>query len=382
VTTEAKSCIPANDTNIDFDNVLETIELLLHYSKKSHINKGKKGKSTECYTACMEDLLKKINALYEVQVYSPEKVAKGFLSENHVLTDRSNKANKYFLKKYRFDNKEKIEEIHAAKKYFAQGGIPVILPILNNENATYFFFEEGYFALFPFIDGRHIDRDNLTETAAISLGETLAKIHLLGKESTLPMKDYFKGWNKEKFIAKADELAALIHEKSELDEFDTNALKSIEMRKSLIEANTFTFEDLHIPSDCLIHGDYHDANIFFDTEDNVEYVFDFEKVQYAPRVYELIRSLMYMFFDSAFSMQHLELGKLYIESYSTMYPISKEELRAGLKLFYLRQVHGFWVEGEHYINHNYRVDQFLISGYNSVKYLTEHFDELEKALFD
>ncbi|MES2224695.1 MAG: phosphotransferase [Patescibacteria group bacterium] len=330
----------------------------------------------------MEDLLKKINTLYEVQVYSPEKVAKGFLSENHVLTGRSDKTKKYFLKKYRFDNKEKIEEIHATKKYFADGGIPVILPILNNENKTYFFFEEGYFALFPFIDGRHIDRDDLTETAAISLGETIAKIHLLGKDSTLFMKDHFKGWDKEKFLVKADQLAALIHEKKEFDEFDRNALKSIEMRKALIEANTFTFEDLHIPSDCLIHGDYHDANIFFDDEDYVEYVFDFEKVQYAPRVYELIRSLMYMFFDSAFSMQHIGLGKLYIESYSKVYPISKDELRAGLKLFYLRQVHGFWVEGEHYINHNYRVDQFLISGYNSVKYLTEHFDELEKELFD
>ena len=325
----------------------------------------------------MQEIILKINKLYNIQIHSTDKVEKGFLSENYILTDISKK---YFLKRYRFNIEEKIIEIHTAKQYFADGGIPVILPILNNEQKTYFYFEGGYFALFPFIDGSHIERDSLTETATISLGEMLGKIHLRGKESTLPRKDVFTGWDKEKLIARADQLIAIINEKEELNEFDRNALEGVNFRKKLIESNTAVFEDLGIPSNCLIHGDYHDTNIFFDDSGNVEYVFDFEKVTYAPRVFELVRSMIFMFFDGTMEKQKIALARLYIESYSKIYPISKEELQAGFKLFYLRQLHGFWVETEHYINKNYRVDHFLSSGYKSAKYLSENLDELVEKL--
>lgn len=122
----------------------------------------------------MENLISKINHLYGLQLHSSEKVTKGFLSENHILLSDNNK---YFLKKYRFDRQERIEEIHSAKKYFADGGIPVILPITNTEGNTFFLFENGYFALFPFVSGIQLERGTLTDTAIISLGKMLGKIH-------------------------------------------------------------------------------------------------------------------------------------------------------------------------------------------------------------
>jgi hypothetical protein len=98
----------------------------------------------------MEGLIKEINRRYCLKAHFINKVDKGFLTENHILFDSTNK---YFLKRYRFDKKEKIEEIHNAKKYFAQGGIPVILPIIHKEGNTFLFFDGAYFALFPFVDG-------------------------------------------------------------------------------------------------------------------------------------------------------------------------------------------------------------------------------------
>ena len=48
------------------------------------------------------------------------------MSENYKI---STKDKDYFLKKYRFNDKEKIQEVHSSKKYFCEGGIPVIMPI-------------------------------------------------------------------------------------------------------------------------------------------------------------------------------------------------------------------------------------------------------------
>ncbi len=325
----------------------------------------------------MENLLSEIKSLYGLDLHSPEKIERGYLSENHVLTDS---ATKYFLKRYRFDREEKVAEVHAAKRYFSDGGIPVILPLPNKNGKTFFSYEGGYFAIFPFIDGRHIQRESLTEAAAVSMGKMLGKIHLLGMKSPLSAEDHFSGWDKEKFLAKADLIISIINEKAELDDFDKKALQTIQLRRQLIEENTINFEDLGLSSNCLIHGDYHEMNMFFDDNDNVEYVFDWEKITIAPRMFELMRSVIYVFFGDSFDEKSIHLARTYINAYTSVVPTSEEELTKGLQLFYLRQLHGFWVENEHYLKNNYRVDRFLISRSDSTKYMAEHLDELTKKL--
>lgn len=136
----------------------------------------------------MEQILLKLNQLYGINVSSFKKVEKGFLSDNYFLSDG---IKNFFLKKYRFDNSNRIAEVHFSKKYFADGGIPVILPISLLDGKTFFECDTAYYALFPFVEGRHFERGDLSESAIISLGQMLGKIHLLGKESKLVIDDRF-----------------------------------------------------------------------------------------------------------------------------------------------------------------------------------------------
>jgi len=326
----------------------------------------------------MEELLSKINELYGIQVDSTEKVEKGFLSENYILIDRSKK---YFLKKYRFSKKEKIEEIHSVKKYFASGGIPVILPLINKEQSTFFTLENKYFALFPFIEGRQLEIGSLTDTAMMSLGEMLGKIHLLGKEAKLPITEEFKGWDKTKTLKKYNDITFVIKEQKELSDFDKLALQDLDFRRSLIESNKVNYEDLDLKNDHLIHGDYHTDNVFFNEDDHVSFVFDFEKYTRAPRVFELMRSLVLILFNENFGTEKFSKAKLYLNSYLNVYPMSKEILQKGLTLYYLTQLHGSWVQEEHYLKKNYRVDQFLSINHERIKYLSENLEDLGKTLF-
>ena len=126
----------------------------------------------------MKLLLAKIFDNYGLDLNLRELVAKGFLSENYIL---SNGEKRYFLKKYRFDSAERVREVHLAKKYFVDGGIPVISPISDKEGNTFFLFESRYFSLFPFISDRQLERGSLAETAIISLGQMLGRIHVFGK---------------------------------------------------------------------------------------------------------------------------------------------------------------------------------------------------------
>ncbi|MFA6301219.1 MAG: phosphotransferase [Candidatus Paceibacterota bacterium] len=325
----------------------------------------------------MDALLEKINKLYGLSVHSPEKVTKGLLTENHVLTEGDKK---YFLKRYRFDSKKEIEEIHLVKKYFASGGIPVILPILNKELNTFFAFENKYFALFPFVEGRQLELDSLTDTAIISLGEMLGKIHLLGKEAKLSITDDFGAWDKEKVLAKFENITAMIYQQKELSDFDKLALEDLKRRKFLVESNSINFEDLGLKNDHLIQGDYHTGNLFFDDYDHVSSVFDFEKARYAPRVFELVRSLAHIFFQNDFSPGNITKAKLYLNSYLKIYPISRGEIEKGFKIYYLKMLHSSWVQSEHYLKNNYRVDHLLAGNFERIKYLSEHLEELINKL--
>src|SRR5581483_1788859 len=137
----------------------------------------------------MELLLGRIVELYGIKLGSAEKITDGFLSDNYIV---SNGDEKYFFKKYRFKNVERIKEIHSVKRYFSDGGIPVIMPILNNSGESFFEYEGGFYALFPFIDERKLKEADITDEALVSSAEMLSRLHLLGKESKLIVNDFHK----------------------------------------------------------------------------------------------------------------------------------------------------------------------------------------------
>jgi len=327
----------------------------------------------------MKDLIAKINKLYGLKIQSFEKVAKGALSDNYTLIQDNNK---YFLKKYRFDNKERIEEVHLSKKYFLDGGIPVVFPIINKEGETYFFFDNAYYALFPFVTNKQFERGTLSKKAIVSLGEMLGRIHLLGKKSKLPINDFFKEWNKEKALQKISNIEKEINKKTTLTKFDHLAIKNLKMKKDLINENLLTFVDINLANDHLTHGDYLDHNVFFDKNDQVSEVFDFEKTDYSPRMYELFRSLMLTFFNDKFAKENIDNAKLFLNTYLNIYPTSRDELSKGLKLYYLKSIHGIWIESEHFLNNNSRVDEFLKTDNMRIKYLSNHYLEFESRLLN
>lgn len=317
----------------------------------------------------MDKVLLKINELYGLNVSFFERVSAGFLSENHILSDDKRK---FFLKKYRFDNFKRVAEVHASKQYFADGGIPVILPLSVLDGRTFFTYNSSYYALFPFVNGKHLERWTLTDTAIVSLGEMLGRIHLLGRQSGLIIDDRFKIENKENTFKKIEAILARINAKDSFSDFDKIALENVQMKKELLLANTLNVKGLNLDSDHLIHGDYLDQNVFFDKDHTVQYVFDFEKTNYSPRTYELFRSMVYSFLSAGATKMDLEIAKKYLDAYSRVYPISKDEIRRGLQLFFLKVIHGFWVESEHYLKDNARVDSFLLDDHKRIKFLSKN----------
>lgn len=328
----------------------------------------------------MDALLERVSELYGLEFsQAPERIAKGVLSENYSLV--SNKG-KFFLKKYRFESANRIKEIHSAKQYFADCGIPVILPIQTNHGSTLFSLNKSFYALFPFVIGRHLAREELTNRAITSMGEMLGRIHLAGKNSRISIvEDSFSSWDKNAFNTKVAEILEKMPDVDERNEFDRLAYESIQLKRIIVEKNSIQYKELGFKSDHLIHGDYLDHNVFFGNADKVEHVFDFEKTQYSPRMFELFRSLMYSLLSSGTLVEDIQKAEVYLDSYRATYPIEEGELKKGLEMFYLKSIHNVWVEHEHYIKGNLRPDLFLEPDFRRAQFLSNNLDSLAEALF-
>ena len=292
--------------------------------------------------------------LYALELTSVKKVDGGYLSENYELT---NGLARYFLKKHRSTEQKEVAEVLETERFFAKEGIPVILPI-QNRNDYFFEYQNGYYSLYPFVQGNALRRGKLSETASVSLGKTLAEIHLRGKESKLAISRHFKAWDTDSFLSKAARIEQEVLKENPISEFGHLILQSLKQKKEEVLQNTISFEELGLANDHLIHGDYFCDNVFFDTNDHINYVFDFEKVQYAPPGYELFRSL-FVSFLSVPTEQNLKNAKKYIESYRSVYNLPEEVLKKSLFAAYVRQIHSLWIEEEHYLLNNHRPDALL-----------------------
>ena len=183
-----------------------------------------------------QELLEKIFSHYDVP--SPTvflKIEKGFISHNHKVETAKGV---FFLKQHAPEKVWQIDSIEEIEMFFANNEIPVISPYLAKDGARHIVVDEGYYVLYPFVEGRHRERGNVPEVSLKSMGELLARMHLLTKDGIKgEYKEfaYYKVRDKDKVFAELKEYVSIINKKAEKSDFDIRALEVIELRKKMIE---------------------------------------------------------------------------------------------------------------------------------------------------
>lgn len=327
----------------------------------------------------LEKVLSIVNKIYDLgKLTVLKKVEAGFLSNNFILKGDKDK---YFLRQYRFDDTEKIKEIHLKKFFFAKNGIPVILPLPTKKGDLIFDYQDKYYSLFPFAEGKIMKKGALPDTAIVSMAETLAHIHLLSKNDCPPISNNKeRKWETEKFLEDADSILKIIEKKTKKDSFDNLAVKAIKLKMSLARDFLDKKSSPKLKNDHIVHGDYHNLNIFFEDSGHVKYVFDIEVGSNSNRVFELLRSIDLSFFDGGYSRDRFTKALLYLRSYNRIYPLDKGEIRDAVIFYHTKNFHSLWVERAHYLNDSNRVDVFLEKEYERLRYFTKNLNEFIKTL--
>lgn len=326
------------------------------------------------------ELLREIHSLYYFtkEVRFSHKVDRGYLSQNYVL---ENNEEKFFLKQYRFTERKSVEEVHRVKFFFAEKTIPVILPIQTIRGESFFDYQGVFYALFPFREGQQYERGEVPDKALENSARLLAHLHQQSRTGQLDLvAERSFAWKAEKFFPKVEKiLAKIAHLKTKTD-FDIQAEKLLLKKLGGIQKGTLSWEDFAFKADHIIHGDFHEANIFFTENDDVLWLFDWEKTNLAPRVIEVARALEFLCFSGNYEEENFRKAKVFLRAYNEVYPLESNELSRGVRAWYLNQLYSTWIFEEHYLKDNTRPDTFLDYQIKFHEYYSEHLEEHIKKL--
>ncbi len=312
-----------------------------------------------------------------------EVVTTGYLSTNWIIHTRDTV---FFLKKYRskFSPKE-ILAIHEVMRLFETEGIPIINPLPTRNEQTVFEYDNGLYSLFPYVKGKSVQRDELETGHIAALGTMLAQIH--DKGGLLPNpRDLaiFNGWDRTLFLEQVNDIKKIQSAKPHLDEFDRAVHEAIEYKLSHI------FGDLRVPEDfffseyVVMHGDFHEQNVFFDDHTAITHVFDWEKTAYGPRAFELVRSLYLVCIaaDDINVEQAFARAKIFFDAYQKVLPLTEEEFRTAVEFYYVDQFYSIWIEHLHYHEKISVADKLLKESISRIQFLEQYREEFIRRMFN
>ena len=305
-------------------------------------------------------------------------VSAGFLSRNwRVETTEAT----YFLKQYRFEQEDRVRAAHAAKFFFANTGIPAILPLPHKSGDTILHVDGKYYGLFPFVEGGQYQRDEIPRAALESMAQMQAFIHRAGRAVRLPpvrVRDGSK--NYARFLARAEQIRRQIPRENPAT-FDQLARRTLDLKLRLAAQHRAAIEQIKLTPDHLVHGDYHSDNLFFDAQQQVSHIFDWERTETTARGLHLVRTIAFDCFERAdnymavYSDENFEKARRYLRAYHDVYPIRRSEFARACRVWYLQMMISLWVERTHYLDGSERVDVFLQSEHGMLQYYAAHFEE-------
>lgn len=261
----------------------------------------------------------------------------------------------YALRTYRYacEKRWRVEAEHALIAYACSQGLPAIAPLPLPNGDTIMEYDGRIHALFPFACGYQARRGRITSGETAAMGAFLAQLqhalHDYPKDRTA-LRSFTI--DHDATLTKISEIEAVINALPQPDDIDRQMLTRLQQRRIWLETTQPPDETAFAQLEQqVIHGDYQETNLFFE-DDAVSAVIDWDQAYPAPRAWEVIRALHYVFqFEPA-------PCHLFLEAYRRELPLPSEELDIAANLYSWKRTHDLWLHEEYYLRGNQRVRQF------------------------
>lgn len=279
-------------------------------------------------------------SITEVNAMRP--LTEGLLNRAYVIETPTGK---FFLKDYLNQTPDVIRTQHTVTRELHAAGLPVSAPLADAEGLTLHQQDEHLLALYPWVEGHHRRGSQLDPKDCRELGGTLGRLHtaLDRLHGAVPQPLFLPCDSVAKATGTAHRLLDAI---GQLDESEREGVD--ELAEFRLHERLGLLRDLADrrpgPEVTLtvgpVHGDFHDLNIMYDAR-GVCSVVDWDRLELAPCLEELIRSALIIFVE--FGRLDLELVREYVHGYLDERPWLAAELPAALHRLWWERLTDFWM---------------------------------------
>lgn len=302
----------------------------------------------------------------------------GHLCKNFVLETSEGK---FFLKQYRHKVSQMVHQIKHAEQYFADRGIPVVLPVKDSYGRAAFYVDNNWYSLFPYYPNPQRQARDVTENMLKILGGFLARIHKAGKGVGEEFQSILL-WDKERFLLEATELEICLKQQPVLSRIEQQISSVLAIKRKFVETNTHDVFSFQLPNDTLLHCDFSYQNVFF-SEDNsrIEAVFDFEKSARGPRAFEVARSMFVCCFDDSWEQKNIDQAVIFLAAYLQKQPLTLDEFVRGVKMYLIHLAHQTWVESKVLLKNSISYVDLLDAHERRIKHLGDDLDSFATEIY-
>jgi homoserine kinase type II len=224
--------------------------------------------------------------------------------------------------------------------------VPAALPLAARDGRTVVERDGAVYALYEPARGVQLAPGTLGLEHARAAGAMLATLHRA--LAALPDVGYTRWqlqWDGPAWCARLDRVERAILARAAPDETDRWALERVRAQRSWLADPACRHRHQPSAPAQLTHGDYQDANLFFDAS-GVSGVIDWEQAAFMPRAYELTRAASFMF------RLERERTRAFVTAYAGLQPLGEEELADGARAWGAFADHHVWPVEEAYLNGN------------------------------
>ncbi len=293
----------------------------------------------------------------------------GLSSENFLI--EASTGQKLVAKKVTSSYLKDFEHILSSYLYFQKNGIPALVPLLGKDHAYLQTVGDSSYVLFDFIDGFIYNQDTITNNALESAGLLLGLIHNLAFKDSNSSHQY---------------LLELKQKRSQLFQMDFGNCAA----KDLIEESIFLKSELKRKlygrlsnsQDLVIaHGDYHNSNIIYGSDNKVAALLDLELTRVADAGQDYLKFIDLGCCNTRFDDNNFKMAKLFLSAYRSTRSLSFTKFKESLSIYLLAKSESTFFETAIAIDGKLELVPYLERDIKKLRFYTKDLDSFIEAIW-
>jgi|GEM_PF-2125314 len=290
----------------------------------------------------------------------------GTMNDTWLVGETSGGRACHVLRRHRFAARSLVEAEHAVMTAARGAGVPVPAVWPTDTGGAILGYEDRWWTLYAFAPGVQVPRPSLHDGHARAMGVALGELHLAlaGVDpEVVPTPAPRRRPTAEELLNEISALRQLIADRAGagvLTPEDRWADEELAGHARWIGEHGLP-EPEPVPEQEIqvLHGDYQESNLFFDSAvrpTRITSVIDWDKAELGARGFEVVRCLkLSLGFDP-------DLSRAFLTGYRTVAELTGEQLKRSVGNEHARSLRGLWLPQMIYRHGEDRLRRFLAPG--------------------